>query len=85
MQSCPFCALNFTFARQGLVYFLLCQVPAINVQADFFDNNFGLYSNSQRENQYRTSSLLLLLCHISMRSSIRAQGTSSDTSNFPAD
>jgi len=36
IHSCPFCALNFTFAWQTIiVYFLLCQTPTINVQADF--------------------------------------------------
>jgi len=35
-------------------------MQTINVQAEFFANNFGLYINSQRKNQYRTRSLLLL-------------------------
>jgi len=37
IHSCPFCALNFTFAWQAIIaYFLLCQTPTINVQAYFW-------------------------------------------------
>jgi len=50
IHSCPFCALNFTFAciscwiqKSNIIF----QTPAINVQAKIFDNNFHLYIKSQ--------------------------------------
>jgi len=51
----PFVGIKCIFAWQAIiVYFLLCRMPTINVQAKFCVNNFGLYINSQRKNQYLT-------------------------------
>jgi len=51
--------LNFTFAQQTIiVYFYLrsnfqeIAMPNINVQADYFAHNLGLYSNRQQKNQF---------------------------------